>query len=87
MPRAEVLAHQLVRAFFQSVIDTVNRRATGSANRVARALALEASLSLDKGEITEKGSVNQRVVLTEQQELIEALYCGRAPAIIFPAVQ
>jgi len=85
--RADVLAHPAVRAFFQAVVDAVNSKATGSANRVARALALEASLSLDKGEITDKGSVNQRVVLVEYKDLIEALYCGQAPAILFPTIR
>lgn len=68
--RADVLAHSAVRALFQRVVDAVNSKATGSASRIARALALEAPLSLDKGEVTDKGSVNQRAVLTEHKELI-----------------
>ncbi len=81
---ADVLAHPAVHAFFQTVVDTVNSKAAGSASRIARALPLEAPLSLDKGEISDKGSVNQRVVLTEHQQLIEALYSGQAPGILFP---
>ncbi|MBX4899677.1 MULTISPECIES: feruloyl-CoA synthase [Rhizobium] len=84
LSREGVLAHPSVRAFLQTVLDVVNSKATGSASRVARALVLEAPLSLDKGEITEKGSVNQRVVLTEHLELIEALYSGKVPNILFP---
>jgi feruloyl-CoA synthase len=82
--RADVLAYPAVRTFFQNIIDAVNSKATGGASRVARALALTTPLSLDKGEVTDKGSVNQHVMLTEHQELIEALYSGQAPDILFP---
>src|SRR6185503_3770429 len=36
---------------------------TGSSNRVARAIVLEEPPSLDAGEMTDKGSINQRAVL------------------------
>jgi feruloyl-CoA synthase len=36
--------------------------------------------SLDKGEVTDKGSLNQRVILSCRAERIEALYGGDDPA-------
>jgi feruloyl-CoA synthase len=47
---------------------------TGSSNRIARAMVLEAPPSLDAGEMTDKGSINQRAVLARRAALVEALY-------------
>jgi feruloyl-CoA synthase len=48
--------------------------ATGSSMRITRALLLDAPLSIDRGEVTDKGSINQRAVLDHRRHLIEALY-------------
>ncbi|HEX2198523.1 MAG TPA: feruloyl-CoA synthase [Burkholderiales bacterium] len=47
---------------------------TGSSNRVARALVLEEPPSLDAGEVTDKGSINQRAVLQRRALLVDELY-------------
>jgi feruloyl-CoA synthase len=44
---------------------------------VRRALLLPSAPSLDRGEITDKGSINQRVVLRHRADLLGVLY---APA-------
>jgi feruloyl-CoA synthase len=49
---------------------------TGSSNRIARALVLEEPPSLDAGEMTDKGSINQRAVLKRRNVLVEELYTG-----------
>jgi feruloyl-CoA synthase len=56
---------------------------TGSASRVARAVVLTEPLSIDAGEVTDKGSINQRAVLALRKALVDTLY-GPAdhPAII-----
>ena len=46
----------------------------GSSQRVMRAVLLDAPLSLDAGEVTDKGSLNQRAVLATRQHLVDALY-------------
>jgi feruloyl-CoA synthase len=48
---------------------------TGSSNRIARAMVLEEPPSLDAGEMTDKGSINQRAVLSRRAALVDALYC------------
>ena len=60
------------------------RRGTGSANRVARALVLLEPPSIDKGEITDKGSINQRAVLTHRAALVAALHDDLDARIIKP---
>jgi feruloyl-CoA synthase len=47
---------------------------TGSSNRITRALVLEEPPSLDAGEMTDKGSINQRAVLKRRAALVEELY-------------
>jgi feruloyl-CoA synthase len=47
---------------------------TGSSNRIARALVLEEPPSLDAGEMTDKGSINQRAVLKRRSTLVDELY-------------
>jgi feruloyl-CoA synthase len=57
--------------------------ATGSSNRVARALLLGEPPSLDAGEITDKGSLNQRAVLARRAAHVETLYAAPpAPEVI-----
>jgi feruloyl-CoA synthase len=51
--------------------------ATGSASRVKRAMILQEAPSFDKGEVTEKGSLNQRALRANNAALIEELYQGQ----------
>ncbi len=55
---------------------TAARVATGSASRVRRAIVLRGSPSLDRGEVTEKGSLNQLTMRTNNAALIDSLYSG-----------
>ncbi len=83
-PWAEVLASQPVRDRLQSILDELARQSSGSANRIARALLLTEPPSADKGEITDKGSINQRVVLKHRDALVRALHDGSAHHILQP---
>jgi feruloyl-CoA synthase len=85
-PLPEVLHHPTVRAFFQRVANQLWRDSTGSANRVARLHVLAEPPSIDKGEVTDKGSINQRAVLQHRASLVEALYEGKVsdPFLILP---
>jgi feruloyl-CoA synthase len=47
---------------------------TGSSNRVSRMILLDEPPSLDAGEMTDKGSINQRAVLRRRASLVEQLY-------------
>jgi feruloyl-CoA synthase len=66
------------------VLESVRQRlaafaqtSTGSSNRVCRALLLSEPPSLDAGEMTDKGSINQRAVLERRADLVAALYAPR----------
>nr|HET7860261.1 feruloyl-CoA synthase [Caldimonas sp.] len=86
VPLASVLADERVRAFFQRLVDGLWATGTGSATRVARALVLVEPPSIDKGEITDKGSINQRAVLTHRAADVERLYAGGGDVLVPRAV-
>jgi feruloyl-CoA synthase len=77
----DVLNSEPVRAFFLEMLERLHAQSTGSANRIVRALVLAEPPSIDLGEMTDKGSLNQRVVLRERAAAIEALYAG-GPAVL-----
>lgn len=81
---AEVLAAPPVRDFFQNLVDQLFAAGTGSATRVARAMVLVEPPNIDRGEITDKGSINQRAVLTHRAALVDALYTADNPAVLRP---
>jgi feruloyl-CoA synthase len=58
-------------------LDAFAHLSTGSSNRVARAILMSEPPSLDAGEMTDKGSINQRAVLSRRADLVAELY---APA-------
>lgn len=77
---APVLAH------FQDVLNGLVRQSTGSANRVARLCLLADPPTLDRGEITDKGSINQRAILTHRAETVAKLHADELHYILKPQV-
>src|SRR3954467_8230559 len=65
---------RLVREAFHERLTRFLASATGSSTRITRAILLDAPLSIDRGEVTDKGSINQRAVLEHRSGLIDALY-------------
>jgi feruloyl-CoA synthase len=80
-----VLAHAAVRDAFQAMLDRLALASTGSANRVARLLVLDTPPAVDRHEITDKGSINQRAVLTHRAALVDELYAERCSAHVLVA--
>jgi feruloyl-CoA synthase len=62
------------------------RPAAGSAGRVGRLLVLSRPADLDRGEITDKGYVNQRQVLRNRAALVDLLYGAPAPGVVAAGV-
>jgi feruloyl-CoA synthase len=81
---ADVLGSAPVLAQFQKVLNELAKTATGSANRIARMCLLSEPPTIDKGEITDKGSINQRAVLTHRADTVAALHGDRLHFILKP---
>ena len=73
-----ILGHPAVRQKFAQSLAALSDKATGSSNHVARALLLAEPPDIDRGEVTDKGSINQRAVRTHRPELVESLYAEPA---------
>jgi feruloyl-CoA synthase len=84
VPLAEVLGMPVVREFFQRLVDGLYAAGTGSSTRIARAVVLSEPPSIDRGEVTDKGSINQRAVLAHRAELVDAMYDAPGRDVILP---
>ncbi|MGP8123476.1 MAG: feruloyl-CoA synthase [Xanthobacteraceae bacterium] len=71
---AATASDELIRAAFRERLTAFMAQGTGSSTRVKRALLLDTPLSIDVGEVTDKGSVNQRAVLEHRAALVETMY-------------
>jgi feruloyl-CoA synthase len=79
---AEVVAAPAVQTFFQDLVNRLAAASTGSANRVARLCVLLEPPTIDRGEVTDKGSINQRAVLQHRADVVEAMYNGSLSGLI-----
>ena len=73
------------RAKLARLLGEFARAATGSSMRVKRLILMEEPPSIDANEITDKGSINQRAVLTRRAALVEALYADPSPPSVIAA--
>jgi feruloyl-CoA synthase len=64
----------VIRQAFRERLIKFLATSTGSSTRITRAVLLDTPLSIDRGEVTDKGSINQRAVLDCRASLIEELY-------------
>ena len=85
-PLQQVLESAPVQAHFQKVLNTLAEEATGSASRVARLHLMAEPPSIDKGEVTDKGSINQRAVLKHRKALASAMHQGMLASTLLPQV-
>ena len=82
----DVLDAPPVLAQFQKIVDELARNATGSANRIARLCLLADPPTIDRGEITDKGSINQRAVLSHRADTVAKLHADGLRYILKPTV-
>ena len=71
---AATASDPLIRDAFRERFAKFLATATGSSTRITRAVLLDTPLSIDRGEVTDKGSINQRAVLDHRSRLIDQLY-------------
>lgn len=70
----EIAADAGVRAWLHQLLDRLAARAGGSSQRIVRALILDRPPAVSAGEITDKGTINQRAVIQCRQAAVERLY-------------
>ena len=80
----DVLNSAPVLAHFQRVVTELAKTSTGSASRIARLCLLADPPTIDRGEVTDKGSINQRAVLAHRAETVALLHSDGLHAILKP---
>jgi feruloyl-CoA synthase len=81
-PAAKDLAPEAVRVRIAAALQALAAEG-GSSMHPVRALVLEEPPSIDAGEITDKGYINQRAVLERRAALVEQLHASAlGPAVI-----
>jgi feruloyl-CoA synthase len=83
---AATAADRLIRDAFRERFAKFLATSTGSSTRITRAILLDGPLSIDRGEVTDKGSINQRAVLEHRSQLIEILYSPTPPAHVITLI-
>ena len=81
---ASLLQHPSVRASVAAGLVTLNGSSQGSSVTATRALLLAEPPSLDAGEITDKGYINQRAVLARRAAWVDLLYAEANANVITP---
>ena len=79
-PLGALLADPQVRGNFLFLLGAFAWQSTGISNRIVRMAFLNVPPSLDAGEITDKGSINQRAVLRHRAATVDALCATPAPS-------
>ena len=79
---ADIVAHPAVHDALREKIAAYNREHPGSSQRIARILLMTAPPDIDAGEITDKGYLNQRAILTARAGLVERLYEGGGADVV-----
>lgn len=75
----QVATHPVVLAEIKRRLSAHAQQNPAVTRCVRRALVLPTPPSLDRGEITDKGSINQRAVLSHRASCVEALYAQTPP--------
>ncbi|WP_315713888.1 MULTISPECIES: feruloyl-CoA synthase [unclassified Bradyrhizobium] len=84
VPAGDVLAHPSVRTAIARGLARLRTEAVGSSRYATRALLMAEPPLLDAGEITDKGYINQRAVLTRRADLVARLKDENATELIRP---
>jgi feruloyl-CoA synthase len=78
---AEILRHPVVWEKFHSLLDAFCGSARGSSRRIMRIVLVPEPPSIEAGELTDKGALNQSAVLANRAALVRDLYAGRTPVV------
>ena len=79
---AALIARPEVHRVLCEGLNAYNAINPGNSSRIDRVLLMAEPPSIDAGEITDKGYINQRAVLEKRRHLVDELYAGDLPHII-----
>jgi feruloyl-CoA synthase len=71
---ADIVGAPGVRQKFAELLKKLAALSKGSSTRITRAILMAELPSMDKSEMTDKGSINQRAVLRNRAPLVDEVY-------------
>jgi feruloyl-CoA synthase len=75
----EIAAHPQILDALRNVLNRLAGRSSGSSTLIKRAVIADFVLSIDRGEVTDKASINQAMVLKNHTELVKKIYDDALP--------
>jgi len=82
---AELAQQRKLRTQMVFLLRQYNAQHLSNSTRVGRALFLTEPLSVDAGELTDKGYINQRAVLTRRPQIVAKLFSGHPDVLVMPS--
>jgi feruloyl-CoA synthase len=70
----EIALNSDILSHLEKIVLEFKTQSTGSSTSIKKAIISPFTLSAEKGEITDKGSINQRAVLENRKEIVDRIY-------------
>jgi feruloyl-CoA synthase len=71
----QIIVNQpIVLKALHTTLENLAKTSTGSSTLIRKAIFADFELSIDKGEITDKGSINQRMILANRSTYVDKIY-------------
>ncbi|MDY6949238.1 MAG: feruloyl-CoA synthase, partial [Pseudomonadota bacterium] len=75
----DIAGDAALHSWLSELLEQLAARAGGGSQRIARALILDQPPSIAAGEVTDKGTINQRAVIQARPSEVELLYSNERP--------
>lgn len=74
VPLQIIVNQPIVLKALHTTLENLAKTSTGSSTLIRKAIFADFELSIDKGEITDKGSINQRMILVNRSTYVDKIY-------------
>lgn len=86
MSGSELMQEPHVREELNTAMTLMAQVAKGSAQKVCRLVVLDSPAEIEKGEVTDKGNLNQRKMLETRQAYVERLYAEKPDDLVLSII-
>lgn len=75
-PMAKLCTHGAAQKHFTNELQELAKHNTGSSTLIRRIILMDVPPSMETGELTDKGSINQRAIIRNRANVVDELYAG-----------
>lgn len=80
----EIINNDVVIGALQEIVNNLGAASTGSSTLIKRVIFADFELSKEKGEITDKGSINQQMIRNNKASFVDKLYESKVSQKVIP---